>query len=82
MLKKIDQAKAFALKNKQSLELKKEAESFMQKASYNLKLTARSHTKILRLARTIANLDESSEIDESHLREAMQYRAIDWTCYR
>lgn len=82
MLKKINTAKDFALNSKQSLDLKKDAEVFMEKACFNLKLSARSHTKILKLARTIANLDEAQDIEEAHLQEALQYRAIDWTSYK
>jgi magnesium chelatase family protein len=82
MLEKINQAKDFSAKTKQSLELKDTAEVFMEKAIYNLKLSARSHTKIIKLARTIANLEKSIEIKENHLTEALQYRSIDWTCYR
>lgn len=82
MLKKINLAKEFALSSKQNLELKSEAERYMEKASSKLKLSARSHTKIVKLARTIANLESSIEIKEEHLTEALQYRSVDWTCYR
>lgn len=39
-----------------------------------LDLSSRSYHKILKLARTIADLDESEEIKESHILEALQYR--------
>lgn len=55
----------------------------MIKASVNdLGLSARAHDKVLRVARTIADLDESDQINEGHLSEAINYRMLDrqmWT---
>ena len=48
----------------------------MLRAAYDrLGLTARSHDKVLRLARTIADLAGSENIEAPHLAEALQYRA-------
>jgi magnesium chelatase family protein len=53
------------------------------KASVNdLGLSARAHDKVLRVARTIADLEGSASIDEAHLSEAINYRMLDrqmWT---
>jgi magnesium chelatase family protein len=53
------------------------------KASVNdLGLSARAHDKVLRVARTIADLEASEQIDEAHLSEAINYRMLDrqmWT---
>lgn len=43
-------------------------------AANNLKLSARSFHKILKIARTIADLDDSKNIKDYHLTEALQYR--------
>ena len=53
------------------------------RASVNeLGLSARAHDKVLRLARTIADLDASDEIRTPHIQEAVNYRMLDrslWT---
>ena len=41
-------------------------------------LTARSYDRILRVARTIADLAGAEEIDIDHLTEAVQYRTYDF----
>lgn len=42
-----------------------------------LQLSSRAHDKILRVARTIADLDEVSNIDVKHIAEAINYRKLD-----
>ncbi len=76
MLKNITKAKDFASKEKQSLSLDNDSESFMDSAIQSLKLSARSHQKIVKVARTIANMDQSSKIKEYHLAEALNFRSI------
>ena len=53
-----------------------EACSQLMKAAFqSMNLTARSYDRILRVARTIADLDGCTEIQPNHVAEAIQYRA-------
>jgi magnesium chelatase family protein len=51
-------------------------DDLLSAASKRLGLSARSYTKVLRVARTIADLDCSGKIEARHLAEAIQYRPL------
>ncbi|MDD4568530.1 MAG: YifB family Mg chelatase-like AAA ATPase [Tepidanaerobacteraceae bacterium] len=57
--------------------LDKTGKLLMKQAFYSMKLSARAHNKILKVARTIADLDGKQSIKDIHLAEALQYRNID-----
>lgn len=57
--------------------LGKEEEELMKKAFTNLSLTARTYHKILRVSRTIADLEGQEEISADHIKEAIGYRILD-----
>lgn len=57
--------------------LDKESDSLLKNAFDKLHLSARAYNRILRVARTIADLDNSEFIKFEHIAEAIQYRALD-----
>ena len=56
--------------------LGEESAELMKRAFETMGLTARSYDRILKVARTVADMDGSEEIQPQHIAEAIQYRAV------
>ena len=57
--------------------LGKEERSLLTEAFEKLELSARAHDRILKVARTAADIDGSERITTAHLAEAVSYRSAD-----
>lgn len=57
--------------------LDKKGEELMQSAFKKLKLSVRAYERILKVARTIADLEDKENIEVKHVAEAIQYRSLD-----
>lgn len=53
-----------------------EAEQLLNQAAERLQISARSYMRLIKVARTIADLDESQNIETPHISEAIQYRRV------
>lgn len=62
---------------KKYCKLSKDAESIMEQAFKKYRFSARTYNKILKVSRTIADLDGEEIIQENHVLEAVRYRSLD-----
>ena len=73
--KVISEANAEELKK--YCKISKESNALLEMAFNKMKLSARAYNRILKLARTIADLEGSADILENHIIEAISYRTLD-----
>ena len=62
---------------KQHCQLQAEPRQLLERAMERLGLSARAYNRILKIARTIADLEGEQDIQTPHLAEAIQYRSLD-----
>lgn len=58
-------------------ELDAESENLLERAMLKQGLSARAHDRILKVARTIADLENSQNVESTHISEAINYRSLD-----
>ena len=57
--------------------LDEKSEELLQNAFKKFKLSVRAYERILKVARTIADLEEKENIEFKHIAESIQYRCLD-----
>ena len=72
----VERARKFAAEAPQTLALDDTGERLMEMAVRRMHLSVGQHDAALRVARTIANMDQSPRIQAKHLAEAVQYQSM------
>jgi magnesium chelatase family protein len=62
---------------RQICQITEEGHNLLKTAMEKLSLSARAYDRILKVSRTIADLDNSPDIKTEHLAEAIHYRSLD-----
>lgn len=56
------------------VKLKKEVRDLLDDSAERLSLSARAYHRVIKIARTIADLENSVDVETNHILEAIQYR--------
>ena len=67
---------------RQHCQIDTESSQLMEQAMTELNFSVRAHDRILKVARTLADLEAAERIQSAHILEAIQYRSLDrsmWT---
>ena len=62
---------------RQACPMTRDAEKILESAFQSLGLSARAYDRVLKVSRTIADLDGSETLEVWHVSEAVQYRNLD-----
>ena len=62
---------------KQHCQITQESQAILERSMDELNFSARAHDRILKVARTLADLDGKESIEEMHLLESINYRTLD-----
>ena len=84
MSSEICNSKVDILTFKKYFEISERSKKILKKSFESLGMSARGYGKIMRISRTIADLDNSEKILEDHILESIQYRSLDkkyWSSY-
>ena len=60
-------------------DLSADGERLLERAMTQQGLSARAHNRILKVGRTIADIEDTPNIEPKHIAEAIQYRSLDRT---
>ena len=58
-------------------QIDEQSKKILEQAFKKIGLSARAYSKILKVARTIADLESKENIERQHILEAIQYRSLD-----